>query len=463
MLLAIESLSKKLDAIIQINPETDPDSLAFNAVLEIWKGFKLESERAVLIILPHSKDFILQLFAIYSAGHIPIVLNPAMPIERIKTIIASFGINLVLGCQAFDQHLDYVCCHHIGEKKVWVLGNQAHIGLTHGHIVLSTSGTSGTSKGCIFELAQLLENAYQHCQAIGLSAQDTLLINLPVYYSYALVAQVFAGLLIGAQLILSGLPFNSACYTQAIRKYSITSSSLTPTLTRHLLHKKKNAFSSLRSLTVGGDSLSVHHIKNIRTDYPQLELYLTYGLTEAGPRIATLPAHAVAATRWPSVGLPLANTRLYLFEQNALNKCLCIYSNTIMKDTLGTAHGSSFIYHDNLRWLVTGDYFEQDDAGYLYYKGRCSDFKIIAGEKISFHTIRSICTKQACIQSVDFAYHYGNENELIAYDIDLKINERFSEQFHTIARSIMRQLMPAERPKVITLTITHDQGLLHYK
>jgi len=43
---------------------------------------------------------------------------------------------------------------------------------------------------------------------------------------------------------------------------------------------------------VGGDSLAPEHVADLLRARPGRELYLTYGLTQAGARVSTLSAHA---------------------------------------------------------------------------------------------------------------------------------------------------------------------------
>ncbi|MFH3651893.1 AMP-binding protein, partial [Acinetobacter baumannii] len=76
-----------------------------------------------------------------------------------------------------------------------------------------------------------------------------------------------------------------------LEKYKITISSITPLLVKNLLKSNCGIPNSLKTLTVGGDFLNPTYTQQLLNLYPNLELYLTYGLTEAGPRVATLAAH----------------------------------------------------------------------------------------------------------------------------------------------------------------------------
>ena len=49
-----------------------------------------------------------------------------------------------------------------------------------------------------------------------LRGNDVVLVTLPLHYSYALVAQMLAGLVSGAGLVVSGPPFSVASYLSSL-------------------------------------------------------------------------------------------------------------------------------------------------------------------------------------------------------------------------------------------------------
>ena len=81
-----------------------------------------------------------------------------------------------------------------------------------------TSGTSGVSSGCVFDFEAILLNGKRHADAIGQRADDTVLLNLPLYFSFALSSQALASLTRGNRLIISGPPFHQAGYQEALKQ-----------------------------------------------------------------------------------------------------------------------------------------------------------------------------------------------------------------------------------------------------
>src|SRR5205823_150846 len=177
----------------------------------------------------------------------------------------------------------------------------------------------------------LVRNARRHADAVGLTGRDTVLVNLPLFYSYAIVAQALAALVTGARLVVSGPPFSPEAYEAAVGRYAVTSSSLTPTIARLLLAQGTRLPVGLRMLTVGGDRIAPEHVTRLRSANPDVELYVTYGLTEAGPRVSTLAAHREPPGRHGSVGVPLDGVTVSL--RGAVR-----WSTNVGEDAAGTSH-----------------------------------------------------------------------------------------------------------------------------
>src|SRR5262249_18147438 len=158
------------------------------------------------------------------------------------------------------------------------------------------------------------KNAARHADSIGQQPDDTVLISLPLHFSFALVAQALGTLGRGGQLVVAGPPFQHAAYAAMVAAHGVTVSALTPLLVRPLLQHRTPLPESLRVLGVGGDSLPAEHVGELLRLRPGGELYLTYGLTQAGPRVSTLAAHREPSSRHASVGLPIGGTAVSLAD-----------------------------------------------------------------------------------------------------------------------------------------------------
>ena len=125
---------------------------------------------------------------------------------------------------------------------------------------------------------------------------------------------------------------------------------------------------------------------------PGAQLYLTYGLTQAGPRVSTLAAHAEPQNRHTSVGQPLTGTHVSLQDigDGTGAKQLLVSSATVMRRRIGFIENQPNIDFPVPGTIATGDIFEQDTDGYLYFIGRLTDYIVRDGEKICLAAVRRV-------------------------------------------------------------------------
>jgi acyl-coenzyme A synthetase/AMP-(fatty) acid ligase len=128
---------------------------------------------------------------------------------------------------------------------------------------------------------------------------------------------------------------------------------------------------------------------------PGKELYLTYGLTQAGPRVSTLAAHVEPAHRHGSVGRPIAGTTVSFqaVDGEVSMRELQVSSATVMRRRIGLVEGRPQPSASIPGSVATGDIFEEDADGYLYFRGRRSDFIIKNGEKICLAAVRRVAAE----------------------------------------------------------------------
>jgi acyl-CoA synthetase (AMP-forming)/AMP-acid ligase II len=375
---------------------TDPAAaggrLSFAEIGRRWRKLGLRPGDLVILSLPNGAELLHHFFGVLAAGGVPAMAAPDLPVARLRELAG------VMGARAVGKH--FLTAGTLGSEQTAAMDQvgvawfpaAAVPAARPGEVVLFTSGTSGFASGCLFTLEALLRNATRHAEAIGQRADDTVLVNLPLHFSFALVAQTLATLVRGGRLVITGPPFHPPTYMRCLAAYGVTVSSLTPVLVRALPERDQNWPDSLRVLTVGGDALAPERVQQLLRRRPGRELYLTYGLTQAGPRVATLAAHREPSHRHGSVGQPLAGTRVILENLDGATgmQQLLVSSDTLMQRRIGRLEGCSADDWRSPGVLATGDAFEQDAAGYLYFRGRLADWIVRRGEKICLAAIRRV-------------------------------------------------------------------------
>jgi long-chain acyl-CoA synthetase len=422
--LSTEVLDSFLSRIVEASPDSPSSgNVPCESLGENWRRVGIRPGDVVLLSLPNGKELLNQFFGVLTAGGVPALVPPSMPTARLCDIARSMGARAIAAFRMPSGELGAEKCHKIGSLYIAMFPTSRSPAASPGEVVVLTSGTSGFSSGCVFDIESLLLNGERHSESIGQRSEDVALVNLPLYFSFALVAQALASLVRGNRLIISGPPFNIVRYQKTLRDYSVSLSSLTPVLVRSLLQTDASFLNDVRVLTVGGDLLDVDLVARLVELRRGRELYLTYGLTQAGPRVSTLAAHNEPQTRYASVGRPIKGTEVFLKSVDGTSdlKQLYVTSETVMKRTIGRVEGR--ITNDSsARTVATGDAFIQDGDGYLFFQGRLSDYISRKGEKISLAAVRRLASQVPHVVSARTTvvkHEDGGED----YDLELCLSD----------------------------------------
>ncbi|RKH29416.1 long-chain fatty acid--CoA ligase [Corallococcus praedator] len=443
-LAKVQAFLDRIRDLTEAHPTTDR---SVSALASAWIARGLRPGDVVLLALPNGAGLLAQVFAVLAARGVPALVSPASPAGRQQSLVDALPARALVAMRAPAPHAEGVERFALGGAEVALFPDTTPPGAEAGEMVLLTSGTSGFASGCVFDLAALFRNADRHADAVGLRAGDTALVNLPLYYSYSMVAQAFSALRRGLELVISGPPFQPAAYLRLLAEQGITVSALTPLLVRGLLQHGEAFPEGLRCLGVGGDVLAPEHVKRMLHARPDGELYLTYGLSEAGPRVATLAAHAEPERRFASVGLPLPGTEVTLVPRGPDGQReLFVSSDTVMKRRIGIVEGEKQHALRGPRLLATGDVFDIDAEGYLYFQGRVSDFLVRGSEKISMASVRRLAMMLPGVLTARTQVIKGAEGD--DYDVVLTVSDE-RRSVEQLSRDLFRLLRLAERPRAV--------------
>jgi acyl-CoA synthetase (AMP-forming)/AMP-acid ligase II len=436
----------------------------FPELADAWRAMGLRPGDLVLLSLPTGVALLQHFFGVLAAGGVPALLAPGTPSARLRELATVMGARALGAVRLPGAGLAPERVAPLGCIEVAWFPPTAEPAAREGEVVMLTSGTSGFASGCVTSIEAMLRNGSRHADAVGQRADDTVLVSLPLHFSFAMVAQALATLGRGGNLVIAGPPFNQEAYARAIAARGVTISSLSPTQVRQLLHHGGALPESLRVLSVGGDSLAPEHVGELLRARPRGELYLTYGLTQAGPRVSTLAAHAEPASRHASVGRPLADTTVLLepLDDGSGRTELLVSSDTLMRRRIGVVEGRRGEDFRRPGVLATGDVFEQDESGCLFYRGRLSEYILRGGEKICLATVRRLATRLPGVITARTRTRPGTDGEdfdlllLVADTPDRLGPDQYRAQ---LARTVRR----SELPHGIDVVTDPGAGAFGYK
>lgn len=356
----------------------------YDQLFEGYARLALQPGSAVLIFAPNSVDFLFHWIAALANGYVPCAIAPSTKTPLVCALQRSLKIAAIVGPQLDPARYQAKHCARIGAFHA-VVCDRTPPSYEPFDVLILTTGTSGSQTACVHTVESLVCNASMTNKTLNITASDKQLVVLPMYHSYGLITQSIGAIISGCELKIDGPPFNANRFADLIRREGISICAITPTIARDLL-RRGTVLPALRSMSVGGDRVSPGDVMSMLSKSFINELYITYGLTEAGPRVSVLPAHIAPVETYDSVGMAFSDifTRIETPDSDGVGQLLVKTPSVCRRKVGGPILRQPFTSDG---FLETGDLFTKDAAGYLRYVARKSDILIVKGEKLNTRSI----------------------------------------------------------------------------
>jgi long-chain acyl-CoA synthetase len=247
-------------------------------------------------------------------------------------------------------------------------------------LLVTSSGSSGAAKVVRLTNAGTLFNIRANVQALNLCHTDVTAVALPMGYSYGLIGQFLSHLYVGATVLLLDSMFFLHQMVWLLGPHRVTTLFLVPPMVRQLnyLHDRKLLpadFSSLRFVAVGGNRIETTSVQKAMLMFG-CPIVKTYGLAEAGPRVATHPIHHPADPNLESVGTPNQGVQVQIIDESGLEipngqtGTVRIHSPSVMTGYFNAPSCPTFRPRTT---ITTKDIGYVDAQGRLFVLGRRDD------------------------------------------------------------------------------------------
>ena len=234
-------------------------------------------------------------------------------------------------------------------------------------VLLHTSGTTSKPKRVMLTNKGLLHNIQAHCESLNWCENEVCLIQLPMMFGYCNTAQFLAHVYLGACIVINPFPFLAADFYKIVEERKVTNFTAVPSILNILSkHNTLNYdISSLKTVCFGGNPISKEKLIEIMYKFPTIAFVQTYGLTEAGPRVTTLPIQK-CNEKVGSVGRAISGVEIKIIDRTGRNLAygeigeVLIKSKSIMKGYFRDSEETEKILHSE--WLYSGDigYLSED-------------------------------------------------------------------------------------------------------
>lgn len=394
----------------------------------------LGCQERVLIFLDSSAEAVIALYGTLKARGVFVMLDGTTKGPTLRYVLSNSGARTIIThVSKADAVQNALAGFEPGCRVIWV-GPQEQIppslrdvslawdaifapsGSSDGHAVapvrlprcidvdiaslIYTSATTGDPKGIICTHHNMVSAARSIIQYLGNEEDDIILDVLPLSFDYGLY-QVLMAFMFGGTVILERSFLYMHGILELIHREGVTGFPIVPTIVAMLVKSVQlNEYDlrSLRYLTNTGAALPEKHVRYLRTSFPQARIFSMFGLSEC-KRVSYLPPEHL--DRIPgSVGQAIPNCEVFIVDPSGRPVApgevgeLVVRGSNVMQGYWNDPETTQNTYRDGQypadRRLYSGDYFRQDEQGFLYFLGRKDGMIKSGGHRISPKEVENV-------------------------------------------------------------------------
>jgi len=383
-------------------------SLRTNQLCHFLLALGVQKGDRVSVLLYNGPQYLEMFFALSKIGAILVPLNWRLAGPELEFIIRDSGTRMVVFDLDFKEvmtsirphlnlsHGDYIsvgspCPAWARDYEKGLLAcpvKEPHLGVSIGdedpHILMYTSGTTGTPKGAILSHRKTFFNTLNADLVYHLTSEDIMIVSRPLFHSGGLLVEAAPVLYKGGTLILKKR-FRPHEILETIQKHRVTLLEMAATVYQFILQEcdlTQYDLSSVRCCFTGGERVSQ---AMLREYYKKgITLSQIFGQTETSTITFLSPEDA--PLKIGSVGLPVFHGEVRIVDNTGEDVRpgevgeIIVKGPTLMSGYWNRPELTAETVRDG--WLHTGDLAIKDEEGYIYLVDRKKDMYISGGENI---------------------------------------------------------------------------------
>jgi amino acid adenylation domain-containing protein len=294
-----------------------------NQLARYLKKLGVGPEVLVAICVERSLETIVGLLGILKAGGAYVPLEPEYPKHRLAFMLEDTQAPVLLTRARVieslpDQGVTVVCFDKDWQEIASQRTENPDSESTSEDLayVIYTSGSTGQPKGAAVPHRAIVRLLFGASYA-RFDADQTFLQLAPFSFD-ASTFEIWGALLHGAKCVLfPGTVPSLIELRDVLHKHRISTLWLTASLFNTVLDEAPEVLSAIRQLLIGGEALSIPHVRRALTELPQTEIINGYGPTESTTFACCywIPRHLDELIHSIPVGCPIANTEVYLLDE----------------------------------------------------------------------------------------------------------------------------------------------------
>ena len=271
-------------------------------------GVALERSAAALVVI----------LGVLKAGAAYLPLDRNYPPERLAFALADAGARMVLVASTSSSPSlpEGVACVALDAVESAPAPHDAPLPAVDGNAlayVMYTSGSTGTPKGVAIAHRSIIRLVCG-VDYVRLDSDTRMLHAAPLGFD-ASTLEIWGALLNGGRVVVHPETIPTAAGLAAtIAGEGVSTAWLTSSLFNAVVDEEPRRLDGLRQLLIGGEALSVDHVRRALAALPGVEIINGYGPTECTTFTCTwpIPRDLPADARSVPIGRPIADTRVYV-------------------------------------------------------------------------------------------------------------------------------------------------------
>jgi malonyl-CoA/methylmalonyl-CoA synthetase len=379
------------------------------------------AEARVALLCTPGRDFVVGLLGVWLAGGIAVPLHPAHPDAELDHVLSDAGVGVVLASSAYGSKAARMAERHgavvtpvpipvpvpVAESSVDGSASPSpsplpEVGPERRAMIVYTSGTTGRPKGAVHTHRSLAAMAEGMVEAWRWSADDRILLVLPLHHVHGIANVTLCPLWVGAVCEAPG-GFDAAATWSRLGSGELTLFMAVPTIYRRLVTAwdeaapdERSAWSAgaakARLMVSGSAALPVPTLERWSSITGQV-LLERYGMTELGMVLSNTLDHRVPG----HVGEPMPGVELRLVDDDGRDLDprggapgeLLVRGPQVFAEYWGRPDATAAAFTDD-GWFRTGDVALHDGDGYRLLGRSSVDIIKTGGEKVSALEIEDV-------------------------------------------------------------------------